>query len=839
MNRRDFLASAAIAASVPIEWDLSAAAAAAAAGAPPSDFPMPPPRAVMPVQPFESEPGRLTLDKGWRFHAGDLEVPLPQGHNATYEATKAGAARGAAAIKYDDSDWTTVDLPHDWVIERPFDPEANVSQGYRRRGIGWYRRTLRLEESDRGRYLELQFGAIATNATIWFNGSIVSHNWSGYNSIHVDVTDLARYGDALNTIAVRADADPMEGWWYEGGGIYRHVRLAKRPPVHITTDGIHADPRRRPDGGWTVPVVATLGNIGEAAAEAEIEAVLLDPAGKTVAGGRTRAQVMPLGRAEARIALPVPAPQLWSADTPHLYTLVTRLVGDAAAADERRLELGFRTIRFDAEHGFFLNEQPTKLKGVCIHQDHAGVGVAVPDALWEWRIRRLKALGANAIRFAHNAPPTEALDLCDRLGMLVMDENRQFNTSPDYLAQLEWMVRRDRNRPSVILWSVFNEEPMQGTPQGYEMVRRMAHVVKQLDDQRPVTAAMNNGMFAPRTVSQAVDVVGFNYQADQYDKFHAAFPDKPLTSSEDTSAFMTRGEYRTDRARHVMASYDEERADWGATHRSSWKAIAERPWLAGTFVWTGFDYHGEPTPFEWPSVSSLFGIMDLCGFPKTAFHLRRAQWVDDTPLLDLAPHWTWPGREGDPIKVMAFTNVERVALILNGRRLSEQAVDRYEMPSWSVPYAPGRLEAIGYRGGRAVVRAMVETTGAPVALRLTPDRPMMAGDGEDVQPITVDAVDAKGRHVPTANLPVDFAIAGGTIIGLGNGDPLSHEPEKGSRRSLFNGLAQVIVRADEGAGPLTLAATAPGLRTGRLSVRRVQSPARQSVAVVTDAKAGG
>ena len=470
-----------------------------------------------------------------------------------------------------------------------------------------------------------------------------------------------------------------------------------------------------------------------------------------------------------------------------------------------------------------------KIKGVCIHQDHAGVGVAIPDSLWEWRIRRLKDFGCNAIRFSHNAPATETLDLCDRLGMLVMDENRLFNVSPDYMAQLEWMVRRDRNRPSIILWSVFNEEPMQGTAQGYEMVRRMAAKVKALDTSRPVTAAMNFGMFAPSNVSQAVDVVGFNYQTDTYDKFHAAFPDKPLTSSEDTSTFMTRGEYETDRARHIMASYDEEPADWGATHRRSWKAIAERPFVAGTFVWTGFDYHGEPTPFEWPSQSSFFGITDLCGFPKMAFYLHRAQWVDEPPLLDLVPHWNWAGREGKAVKVMALTNVERVALVLNGRKVGEQAVDRYTMPSWQVPYEAGRLEAVGYRGGREVVRTAVETTGAPVALRLTPDRSAMAGGGEDVQPVTVDAVDAKGRHVPTANLPVQFAISGGSIIGLGNGDPNSHEPEKGDKRSLFNGLAQVIVRADGGAGTLTLTATSPGLKPAKVSVRRLAAPPRAAV----------
>jgi beta-galactosidase len=293
---------------------------------------------------------------------------------------------------------------------------------------------------------------------------------------------------------------------------------------------------------------------------------------------------------------------------------------------------------------------------------------------------------------------------------------------------------------------------------------------------------------------------------------------------------MTRGEYENDPARHIMSSYDTNPADWGKTHRDAWKAVATRPFIAGGFVWTGFDYHGEPTPFEWPSQSSFFGIMDLCGFPKMAFYLHRAQWVDDRPLLDLIPHWNWAGREGKPVKVMALTNVERVRLLLNGRIISEQAVDRFEMPSWDVPYAPGRLEAVGLRGGREIIRAAVETTGAPVALRLTPDRAAMAGNGEDVQPFTVSAVDAKGRHVPTANLPVGFTISGGTIIGLGNGDPNSHEPEKGDRRSLFNGLAQVLVQTDTRSGALMLGATSPGLKPARSSVRKLATVRRPQVA---------
>ena len=775
---------------------------------------------------------RLSLDQGWLFHPGDIPFPVVQGHDETYQSTKAGRAPGAASPEFDDTIWRQLDLPHDWVSEAPFDSQANISQGYRPRGIAWYRRHFHLAESDRGRHLELQFDGVATHCTVWVNGILAHRNWCGYTSFTIDVSAFANYGDdAINTVAVRVDAEAMEGWWYEGGGIYRHTWLVKRDPVHVVTDGVYANPVKQADGSWLLPVEATVANSGRESAAFDVEVTLAEPAGKIVARAQTAGSVHPLEDTIVKLALSVPSPRLWSIDEPTLYEVRTVVKRAGAPVDAATTTCGFRTIRFDADRGFFLNEQPLKIKGVCNHQDHAGVGVAVPDSLWEFRLRKLKEMGANAYRCAHNPPAAEFLAACDRIGMLVMDENRIFNSTPEYQRQLEWLVRRDRNHPSVILWSVFNEEPMQATETGYEMVRRMAAVVKRLDGTRPVTAAMSSGFFTPVNVSQAVDVMGFNYNQGDYDRFHAAHPTLPMTSSEDTSAYMTRGAYVSDPASHVIDAYDTQAAFWGATHREAWKAVAERPFVAGMFIWTGFDYHGEPTPYAWPSASSFFGCLDLCGFPKTAFYLHQAQWIDDRPVLHLAPHWNWPGREGQPIKVMALTNAEKVVLSLNGKVVGEKIVDRFTMPSWEINYAPGRLEAVGYRAGREVSRAAVETTSETVALRLAPDRAALAGDGEDAQPITVEALDAEGRSVPSANFPVEFEINGpGAIIGVGNGDPNSHEPEKGNRRSLFNGLAQVMVRsARGGAGTLVLRAKAAGLRSAELALPIIAAPARPSV----------
>ncbi|WP_426104551.1 beta-galactosidase GalA [Massilia sp. TSP1-1-2] len=763
---------------------------------------------------------RLSLDRGWLFHLGDITPPDIKGADPSYNNAKAGNAAGAAATTYDDSDWRALDLPHDWAVEGPFDPNGNSAQGYRPRGVGWYRRYLRIDPSERGRHMELQFDAIATHATVWVNGNLVHRNWSAYNASNIDITPYLRYGDAGNTIAIRADANPMEGWWYEGAGIYRHAWLVKSNGVHVVTDGVAATARLVKGHDWSLPVGVTLNNSADRPAKVSVEVSLFAPDGKLAASAARRVALPVLANTTVTLPLAIKAPARWSLEQRNLYRVSVTVRQDGKLLDETMLHTGFRTIRFDPQQGLFLNEQHVKLQGVCIHQDHAGVGVAVPDAIWEYRLRRLKELGVNAIRFSHNAVAPEVMDMVDRMGFLVMDENRNFNPSPDYLLQLEWMVRRDRHRPGVILWSVFNEEPEQGTEVGYEMVRRMVAAVKTLDATRPVTAAMNGGYFSERNVAQAVDVVGANYHVGDYDKYHKANPGKPFTSSEDTSAFMTRGEFSTDAGKNLIASYDDDFAQWGNSHRDAWQAIATRPFVAGSFVWTGFDYRGEPTPNVWPSVSSVFGIMDMNGFPKTAYYLHQVQWIKDRPLIYLAPHWNWAGKEGKDIRVMVMANVERAMLLLNGRVIGEQAIDPYRMNYFTVPYQSGKLEAVGFNHGREVARASVETTGPAVALEMVPDRDALAGDGRDAMPITVRAIDAQGRAVPTDSAQLTFDVSGaGRAIGHGNGDPNSHEDEQGSTRKLFNGLAQLIVQSSfESAGMLQVTASAPGLRAASVRI---------------------
>ena len=785
------------------------AASSATIASQPSPTPSP---AVL--TPADSGREFLSFDQGWRFHPGDIPFPEIKGHGATYGNAKAGNAPGAAATVYDDTGWRVVDLPHDWAVEAPFDKEANVSQGYRPRGFAWYRKSFKVDPADRGKHLELQIDGVATHCTVWVNGTEVHHNNCGYTGFTVDLTPFVRYGDDLNTVAVRVDANAMEGWWYEGAGMYRHTRLVKRPPVHIMTDGVFAQPVKEASGSWKIPAEISVENIGKTNAPATVTVTLRDPEGKQIATLTETNDVPVLGSKVFRPVLKVTDPRLWSVDHPVLYTVETKVAVPGQTDDLVTTKIGFRTIRFDAEKGFFLNDQPLKIKGTCNHIDHAGVGAAVPDSLWDFRIRKLKEMGSNAYRCSHNPPASEFLDACDRLGMLVMDENRNFNTAPEYMDQLRWMVRRDRNHPSVILWSVFNEEPMQGTEQGYEMVRRMSAAVKELDTSRPVTAAQSGGQMNPINVSAAVDVVGFNYQQGSYDSFHQKHPQTPITSSEDTSAVMTRDEYETVKSNNIIASYDEDHPGWGATHHDAWKAIDSRPFMAGGFVWTGFDYRGEPTPFTWPSAGSFFGCMDLCGFPKTAFYMHQAMWIKDRPVLAIVPHWNWKGKEGKPVRVMVITNAKQAELFLNGKSLGMKEVDPYAMATWEVPYEPGMLEAVARTDGKEIAKTKVETTGDAIALKLTPDRDLLEGDGRDSIPVTIAAVDTQGRIVPGSAPMVTFKVEGpGKLLGMGNGDPNCHEPEKGPDHTLFHGLGQAIVCSlPGGSGELVLRATAPGLK---------------------------
>ncbi|HEX5179601.1 MAG TPA: beta-galactosidase GalA [Gemmatimonadaceae bacterium] len=774
---------------------------------------------------------RIRFDTDWRFHLGHASEPARDfGYGAEEEFAKSGELFAPVAhADFDASSWRRLDLPHDWAVELPFvDDHGLTSYGFKPVGrahpgtsIGWYRKSFAVPAEDVGRRISLEFDGVFRDCIVALNGHLVARNLSGYAPFAVDITAGLNYG-GHNVLVVRVDATEHEGWFYEGAGIYRHVWLVKTAPVHVALWGTFV--RTTVDGAKrsaTARIATTIQNDSDADARCTIELRTRDGAGQVVQTSRSDPVTIPAaGSATVDQAMRIDSPSLWSLDAPHLYTLVTLVTVDRVEVDRTETPLGIRTVRFDPDRGVLLNGEHIEIRGTCNHQDHAGVGSALPDRLHAYRIERLKAMGANAYRTSHNPPAAELLDACDRLGMLVLDETRMFGADPEALSQLARLVRRDRNHPCVFAWSLANEEDgEQGTDRGARMAEVMKATVRQLDPTRPVTAAMNGDW--GKGFTGVIDVQGFNYHIGrEMDEFRALFPRKPAMGTEVASTVSTRGIYANDPARGYASAYDRNFPPWASTAEAWWTAYLARPWASGGFVWTGFDYRGEPTPYGWPCINSHFGIMDTCGFPKDNYYYYQAQW-GSAPVLHVFPHWNWAGREGQPIEVWCHTNLERVELFLNGARIAGAAerVSPNGHAAWQVPFAPGVLEARGYRGGRVVLTARRETAGSPAAVALEADRVRLTADGMDVSVVAARIVDARGRTVPTASNRVTFGVTGPlAVIGVGNGDPSSHESDKDTWRSAFNGLCCAIVQALPERGPATVTAAADGLRGSVIDV---------------------
>lgn len=787
---------------------------------------------------------RLLLDRGWRFHLGhatDPQQDFGYGGDRAQEFSEYGKTgefmRDPSKADFDVSGWREVDLPHDWVVELPFEnAEPLYNQGFKPVGraypatsIGWYRRTFTLPASDHGRRLSLEFDGVFRDCLVALNGVYLGRNLSGYSPFRFDVTDLANFG-GTNVLIVRCDATEHEGWFYEGAGIYRHVWLVKAAPVHVPQWGTFVASELK-QGAAQLTITTQVDNEGAEAPVCRVRSTVTDSAGRAVATAVTLpTRLAAWSGREFTQRLTVRAPQLWSVGTPRLYRLVTEVEAGGVVADRTETTFGIRTLRFDPDRGFLLNGERVELKGTCNHQDHAGVGSALPDALQAYRVRRLQAMGSNAYRTSHNPPTPELLDACDRLGMLVLDENRMMSSSEEGLSQLDRLIRRDRNHPCVIAWSIGNEEWfVQGAERGALIAAAMKRLARRLDPTRLVTEAMNGDW--GKGLSGVVDIQGFNYFPGDIDAYHRDHPLQPTMGTETASTVSTRGIYANDAARGYLSAYDANFPRWAATAEKWWSYYDARPFLAGGFAWTGFDYRGEPTPYKWPCISSHFGILDTCGFAKDNFWYYAAWWGAE-PVLHLFPHWNWAGREGQEIEVWVHSNLERVELFLNGASVGAQDVKHDTHLMWKVPYAPGTLEARGSKGGQVVLMAKRETTGAPARLVLTADRGALAADGEDAAVVAVSVVDAEGREVPVADDAVAFQVSGGgsaRIIGVGNGDPSSHEADKATARRAFNGKCMAIVQAGAAAGEIRVEATAPGLAAGVAVIRAVAAAARPAV----------
>ena len=762
----------------------------------------------------------LLFDFGWKFFQGhgsdparDLGFGKGQGDFA-----KSGEFEFATA-KFDDSKWRSLNLPHDWAVELPFvwDEEQN-SHGYKPLGrrypetsVGWYRRTFDIPKEDAGRRIAVEFDGAFRSALVFLNGYFIGRNDNGYAPFRFDVTDFLNYG-GKNYLMVRMDASFGDGWFYEGAGIYRHVWLTK-------TDALHVGPwesyvRAAVKGsGATLSLGTVVQNHGTQGEDCRVRWQIFDSNGKAVASAESPAQnVSASGATTFTATANLASAELWSPKTPILYSAVVTVESAGKVRDSERTSFGVRDLKWDPDKGFFLNGKRVEIKGTCNHQDHAGVGAALPDRMQSYRLGVLKEFGSNAVRTSHNMPTPELVEACDRMGVMMMCETRLMSANEEGMSQLEAMVKRYRNSPSIIIWSMGNEEwIMMFQDQGLRVIDEMIAKTHQLDPTRMCTAAVNTAF--QTKFPEHLDVMGFNYNLKEHDPYHAKNPKQPSVGSETASTVSTRGIYSTDKLRNWVSAYDLNHTEWSQLAEEWWKFYAAREWLAGGFAWTGFDYRGEPTPYGWPSINSQFGIVDMCGFPKDNFYYYKAWWGSD-PVLHLFPHWNWQQREGEPISVWVHSNLDSVELFLNGKSQGSKKVEALTHLEWSVKYEPGVLEARGTKDGKVVLVEKRETTGDPAQIRLTPDRSEINADGEDVTVLRVDVLDSAGRAVPTASNMIAFKVTGeGVLVGVGNGDPNCQESDKEPKRSLFNGLAQVIVQSTRSAGAITIEATCPERRT--------------------------
>ena len=777
----------------------------------------------------------INFDDDWKFHFGhaaDAAKDFNYGTTVIFKKT-GEAAKTAIDPKLNDSGWRTLNLPHDWAVELPFVQSSNndvLSHGYKPVGglfpetsIGWYRKHFTVDRKDSGQRMQLQFDGVFRDANFWINGIYLGNNKSGYIGAGYDITDFINY-NRDNVIAVRVDATQYEGWFYEGAGIYRHVWLNQYNNVHIANDGVFASATVNGNAA-SVQVETEIENKGFSSVNGTASSYITDRNGTKLAQSAEQAIALNTnGKTSVKQTLSLANPQLWSLENPYLYRVVSLVRQNGKIVDSVSHRIGIRTIEIKAA-GVFLNGQHIKIQGTNNHQDHAGVGSAMPDYLQYYRVRLLKEMGSNAYRTSHHPPTPELLDACDSLGMLVLDEQRLLNSGEEYMNEFERMIKRDRNHPSIFLWSIGNEEGwIHTTETGKRIAQTLIAKQKELDPTRTSTYAADVGNVF-NGVNEVIPVRGFNYREKFVDAYHRDHPSQPIMGTEMGSTVTTRGIYEKDSIRAYVPDQDITAPWWASTAEAWWTLAAPNDFWLGGFVWTGFDYRGEPTPYAWPNVSSHFGIMDVCGFPKNIYYYYQSWWTDKD-VLHISPHWNWAGKEGQPIDVWVNTNADNIELFLNGKSLGKKEMPRNGHLKWTVNYAPGRVEAVAYKGGKKLT-AKIQTTGAAYSLLLSPDKTTLTADGRDATVINVSVQDKQGREVPDAMNLIQFEISGDAkIIGVGNGDPSSHEQDKyndaKAQRQLFSGKCQVILQAGKSGGGIQLKAMSEGMKTASINMQAMK-----------------
>lgn len=775
---------------------------------------------------------KISLDEGWKFHLGNATDPKKDfnyGIENIYQ--KAGEAGNTCINPYfKDAAWRTVDIPHDWVVELPFEKSSSFemdSHGYKAIGvahpensIGWYRKTFTVSQKDSGNKYVLQFDGVYRECKVFINGHYLGSNFSGYTGFELDVTDYLQFR-RNNVITVRVDASQFEGWFYEGAGIYRHVWLNKIHPLHIASNGTYVQTKTNGSNA-SIITETKLQNQLYTNATGEIQAYVIDKNGKKVASFAPQKLNLKVNEIKTiNQTATIGSPNLWSIETPYLYKLISLVRLNGKTIDSVVTKFGIRTVVVDKDKGLFINGKFVKVLGTCNHQDHAGVGSALPDALQYYRIKLLKEMGDNAYRTSHNPPTAELLDACDELGMIVLDENRLLGSSAEVMSQFERLILRDRNHPSVFMWSLANEEHgLQYTDVSTRIALTLLAKQKELDPSRTATYAADMGNIR-RGINEVIPVRGFNYNVMGIDPYRKENPNQPIIGTEMASTVCTRGIYINDTIKGYVPDYDSIFPPWATRAEKWWKIAADREWFMGGFVWTGFDYRGEPTPYTWPCINSHFGVMDVCGFPKNDYYYYQSWW-SNKDVLHIFPHWNFKGQEGKPIRVDVNSNADEVELFLNAKSLGKQTMPKNGHLSWTVNYQPGELKAIGWKKGK-LLQTSVETTDEAYQIVATPDRTNITADGKDVAVFNITIKDKKGREVPDAMNLLQFNVSNAKIIGVGNGDPSSHEADKyldgKYQRSLFNGRCQVIVQSNKSKGEIIFEAIGDGLADGKTTIK--------------------
>lgn len=777
---------------------------------------------------------KTSLDEDWRFHFGNSANPdkdFDYGNTLLFHKSNVYETT-IVSPKFIDTAWSKVNVPHDWLVQLPFvqsTTHAMDSHGYKPVGatypetsIGWYRKHFSVDKKNSAKRFELQFDGIYRNAEIWLNGFYVGTNFSGYLGNSYDVSDYINFeGD--NLIVVRVDATQSEGWFYEGAGIYRHVWLNITDKLFIPDGGLYVHSNVNGKNA-TVNIETTVQNNNLNTSKCSVYSCIMDRNGKVLA--KTSEQKVTVGINKdftVKQKLNLNNVNLWSLENPYLYKVISVVKSGNQIVHQTKTRFGIKTVKFDAKEGFFLNGKQIKIQGTNNHQDHAGVGSALPDYLQYYRIKLLKEMGSNAYRTSHHAPTPELLEACDSLGMLVLDEQRLLNSSSEYINQFKRLIKRDRNHPSVFLWSIGNEEQnIQGNEYGKRIAQSLLAIQKDLDPSRTSTYAADMGNDF-KGVNEVIPIRGFNYREYAVADYHRDHPNQPLLGTEMGSTVTTRGIYEKDSIRAYVPDQDITAPWWASKAETWWKLAAENKYWLGGFVWTGFDYRGEPTPYQWPNINSHFGILDVCGFPKNIYYYYKSWWTDED-ILHISPHWNWQEKIENPIDVWVNSNADEVELFLNGKSLGKKTMPRNSHLQWNVNYEPGTLEAIGYKKGKKLT-SKVETTGNAYNVVLSPDKTILTADGKDATVINISITDDKGREVPIADNLVKFYISGDAkIIGVGNGDPSSHEPDQCKdgawQRSAFNGKCQVIVQVGKTVGEIKFEAKSNGLDSASVVINQ-------------------